>query len=206
MQALNLSLFQWMAAGHSPQPQLLWIASLIAVGSAWLCVAVMGWMAWRHPAQRAYVMATLFAAGVASLVAHAVADAIHLPRPFIVGLSPSYIDHGARGSMPSTHATVMFTIALIFLMRPAARIAGLVLLAVALATGWARVYVGVHYPLDIVGGLVLGAVIAGVFWLLVKLNARFIAPLIARDDARSAPPAPRADQPAVPLAPTSAAH
>ena len=171
MQALNISLFQWMAAGHSPNPQLLSLATLIAVGSSWLCVVVMGWMAWRHPAQRGYVVVTLVVAAVASVVAHAIAGAIHLPRPFVTGLSPSYIDHGARGSLPSTHATVMFTIALVFCLRPALRVAGIVLLAIALITGWARIYVGVHFPFDVMAGLLLAAVLTGVFLLLLRFKA-----------------------------------
>jgi membrane-associated phospholipid phosphatase len=170
MQALNTSLFQWMAAGHSPRPQLLWLASLIAVGSSWLCVAVMGWMAWRHPAQRAYVVATVATAAAATLLAHAMAGAIDMPRPFVAGLSPSYINHAARGSLPSAHATVMFTMALIFCMRPALRVAGLALLAIAIVTGWARIYVGVHYPFDVATGFLLAAVITGAFWLLLKLR------------------------------------
>jgi undecaprenyl-diphosphatase len=186
MQALNTSLFQWMAAGQSPNPQLLWLAVQIAVGSSWLCVAVMGWMAWRHPAQRAYVMAALAAAAVASVLAHTIAQAIHLPRPFVAGLSPVHLDHGARGSLPSTHASVMFTIALIFCLRPALRVAGIVLLAIALVTGWARIYVGVHYPFDVAAGFLLGAALTGAFWLLMKVKERVIVPMIGRDDARAA--------------------
>ncbi|SEA00202.1 phosphatase PAP2 family protein [Variovorax sp. YR216] len=170
MQALNTTLFQWMAAGHSPNPQLLWLAATIAVGSSWLCVAVMGWMAWRHPAQRTYVAATLATAAATTLLAHAIAGAINVPRPFVAGLSPSYINHAARGSLPSAHATVMFTIALIACMRPALRVAGIALLAIALVTGWARIYVGVHYPLDVASGFLLAAAITGVFWLLLKVR------------------------------------
>jgi undecaprenyl-diphosphatase len=99
-----------------------------------------------------------------------------MPRPFIAGLSPAYIEHGARGSLPSTHATVMFTVALILCMRPALRIVGLAILLIGFVTGWARIYVGVHFPLDILGGFVLAMAIAAVFWALVKLSHRFIDP------------------------------
>ena len=186
MQALNISLFQWLAAGNTPHPQLLWLASAIAEGASWACVAIMGWVAWRRPPQRAYAMGTLVAAGVAALTAHALADAINLPRPFALGLSPAHIEHGARGSLPSAHASVMFTVALIFCMRPALRIAGLSMFAIAIVTGWARVYVGVHFPFDIVAGLPLAAAIAAVFWVLVRGSQRFILPRLVRDGARTA--------------------
>jgi undecaprenyl-diphosphatase len=171
MQALNLSLFQWMAAGQSPNAQILWIASLTAQYAAWLCALLVAWIAWRHPAQRTYVLGVLVAAAVASVLAHMLSKAIHLPRPFVVGLSPSYIEHGARGSLPSAHATVMFTVALICCLRPAIRRVGIALFLIALVTGWARIYVGVHFPLDVLAGFVLAAGITAVFWLIWRLVA-----------------------------------
>jgi undecaprenyl-diphosphatase len=62
--------------------------------------------------------------------------------------------------MPSTHASVMFTVALCFLYRPRLRAIGWLLVGLALMTGWARVYVGVHFPLDVAAGLGLGAALA----------------------------------------------
>lgn len=186
MQALNLSLFQAIAAGHDPNAALLWLARLIADGGGvWLCVAVVAWAAWKRPSQRAYLLAALFACGAASLLAHWLAQLIQMPRPFVVGLSPAYIDHGARGSMPSAHASVMFTVALILCLRRPLRAAGLGLFVLALITGWARIYVGVHFPLDVAGGLLLAAAVAGVFALLVWIVGRWIKPMIARDDARN---------------------
>jgi undecaprenyl-diphosphatase len=191
MQALNISLFQWLAAGHDPSSPILWIAALVAERSAWLCVALVAWVAWRRPPQRAYLMACLCACGAAALLAHALANAIQMPRPFVVGLSPAYIEHGARGSMPSAHASVMFTLALVLCLRPALRDLGLAIFAIALVTGWARIYVGVHFPLDVLGGLLLAVVIALVFALLALGVRRIVKPMVARDAAHGAalPPA-----------------
>ena len=189
MQALNISLFQWLGAGHAPDAQFLWLATLVAEGTSWLCLALLAVAAWRQPAQRGYAMATLAAAGVAALAAHALAQALNLPRPFVAGLSPNYIAHGARGSLPSAHASVMFTLALVLCLRPALRTLGLAVLAIALVTGWARIYVGVHFPFDIAAGLALAIVITALFWVLTIVVRRFVVPLVARDTARSAKPA-----------------
>ncbi|RZL88531.1 MAG: phosphatase PAP2 family protein [Variovorax sp.] len=183
MQALNLALFQVLGAGHDPQPQLLWFAAAVAKNSSWLCVALMGWAVWRHPSQRAYVVAALVAAAAASVLAHELADAFGMPRPFTMGLSPAHIEHGARGSMPSAHASVMFTVALVFLLRAPLRALGWGLLLIAALTGWARVYVGVHFPFDIVAGLLLAIAIAAVLWALLRLRGRHRAPArsVSRD-------------------------
>jgi membrane-associated phospholipid phosphatase len=181
MQALNIALFQVLGAGHDPDPLLLWFAGNVAEGASWVCVAMMAWAAWRWPAQRLYALAALVTAAAASLLAHELAEVFAMPRPFVLGLSPAYIEHGIRGSLPSAHATVMFTVGLVFCMRPALRKVGLAILAIAVLTGWARIYVGVHFPFDILAGLLLAGAIAAAFWLLHQLGRRCIAPLIARD-------------------------
>ena len=185
MQALNLSLFQILGAGHSPDALLLWFATSVAQGASWVCVALMAWAAWRWPAQRLYALAALVTAAAASVLAHELAEAFAMPRPFVLGLSPAHIEHGIRGSLPSAHATVMFTVGLVFCLRPVLRKIGLAILAVAVLTGWARIYVGVHFPFDILAGLLLAGAIAAVFWGLQQLGRRFIAPLLARDDLRA---------------------
>jgi membrane-associated phospholipid phosphatase len=116
---LNIALFRVLGAGHQPDARLLWFAGGIAEDSAWLCVALLGWAAWRQPAQRFYLLGTLLAAAAASLLAHVLAEAIGMPRPFVMGLSPAHIEHGVRGSLPSAHATVMFTVGLVFCLRAA---------------------------------------------------------------------------------------
>ena len=189
MQAVNISLFQWLGAGHAPDAHLLWLATLVAEGTSWLCLALLAVAAWRQPAQRGYAMATLAAIGAAALAAHALAQSLNLPRPFVAGLSPNYIAHGARGSLPSAHASVMFTLALVLCLRPALRTLGLAVFAIALVTGWARIYVGAHFPFDVAAGLALAVVITALFWLLAIGVRRIVVPLIARDDARSAKPA-----------------
>jgi membrane-associated phospholipid phosphatase len=185
MQALNIALFQLLGAGHAPDSPLLWFAGNVAEHASWVCVALMAWAAWRWPAQRLYVLAVLVTAGAASLLAHALADALAMPRPFVLGLSPAHIEHGARGSLPSAHATVMFTVGLVFCLRPVLRKIGIAILAVAALTGWARIYVGVHFPFDVLAGLLLAGVITAAFWLLQQFGRRFIAPRIARNGLRA---------------------
>jgi membrane-associated phospholipid phosphatase len=185
MQALNIALFQWLGAGHVPDSPLLWFAGNVAEEASWVCVALMAWAAWRWPAQRLYVLAVLVAAGAASLLAHELAEAFDMPRPFVLGLSPAHIEHGVRGSLPSAHATVMFTVGLVFCLQPALRKIGLAIVGIAGLTGWARIYVGVHFPFDILAGLLLAGAITAAFWSLHQLGRRFIAPLVGRNGLRA---------------------
>ncbi len=188
MTPFDLALFAWMSAGSSPNPWLLAFMSKLAQNGPLLCVAILAVIAWRKPSLRIYLLATLAACGVASLLAQALATAIDLPRPFMLGLSPDYIAHGARGAMPSAHATVMFTMAFALLFRRGLRSWGLAAAAVAAGTGFARVFVGVHFPFDIVAGLLLGALIAGALQLAVALGRRAWTRLGPLDPSAIAPP------------------
>ncbi|MDM0111130.1 phosphatase PAP2 family protein [Variovorax sp. J22R133] len=165
MQALNIELFEWINHSHAPEALLLWFASHGALLCALLVVGVLC----LRPRDGLYAFGIVVAAAVAALVVHGLARAIDEPRPFMLGLGTLRMGHGPRGAMPSAHAAVMFTCALLMLQRPSLRLAGLVALALAAITGWARVYAGVHFPFDIVGGLLLAAVIAAGARLVSRL-------------------------------------
>lgn len=161
MNTWNLKLFELIAGGHQPDSGLLRLASLLAEGSTWLCAALILAAVWMQPAVRARVALVLVAAALASLVSRELAAAIGAPRPFMLGLSPEHISHGARAGLPSTHASVMFTVAFMLIADLRLRAIGLAVLGLAVATAWARIYVGVHFPADVAAGALLGACFAG---------------------------------------------
>lgn len=161
MNSWNLALFDLVAGGHQPDSTLLRIASLLAEGSTWLCAALILAAMWMQPAVRARIALVLAVAALASLVSRELATVIGAPRPFMLGLSPEHISHGARAGLPSTHASVMFTVAFMLIADRRLRAIGLAVLAMAVMTAWARVYVGVHFPVDVAAGALLGACFAG---------------------------------------------
>lgn len=163
MQSLNLTLLHWMAAGYEPQAWLLLAGCVLARGGATLGVLVTIWAFWRRPGERTHIVAVWGAAIAASILTHAIASRLGMQRPFVLGLTPVYIWHSASAAMPSTHACVMATVAFLFLRHAALLDFGGVLLALALLTGWARIYVGVHFPFDVLAGFLLAGVLAGLF-------------------------------------------
>jgi len=78
---------------------------------------------------------------------------LHIPRPFLAGITPLFI-HGGYNSFPSGHATFFAALALSMFFYHKKR--GWWFLVSALAIGLARVIAGVHYPIDIVAGYVIG--------------------------------------------------
>lgn len=177
----DMALFLAMTAGGSPASWLLSVAEVLARFGPWASAGVMLWAGIRRRDERGYLLALLCMAAVASLVAHALASALGYPRPFMLGLAPSHMPHGGSDGLPSTHATVMGLVAFGMLVRRPLRPFGAMAMVLALATGWARIRVGVHFPLDVVAGLGLAAALLTGFlalqWQLrIRLGAQAVIP------------------------------
>lgn len=76
---------------------------------------------------------------------------------------------GGKYAFPSNHATNVAGFAFVFSMFY--RKYWALFWSIALAIGFSRIYVGVHYPLDVIGGLILGSMFAYVVYNLYLLVA-----------------------------------
>lgn len=105
----------------------------------------------------------VFYACVASIVAlvltkWGISPAVGHPRPFVEGPVHQLVAHVPDPSFPSKHASFVFALAAASFF--IGRRFGLWMLLLAVLTGVSRVYVGVHYPGDILGGFLLGSLIS----------------------------------------------
>jgi membrane-associated phospholipid phosphatase len=116
------------------------------------------------------VAATVWA-GAAALVALGIAQvvggAVDRARPYdAMGGVHVLIARSADFSFPSDHATAAGAVA-VGLLFAGRRRWGAIAVACAAVMAFARVYVGVHYPGDVIAGLALGAAVALLGQLLV---------------------------------------
>jgi undecaprenyl-diphosphatase len=119
---------------------------------------------WRRPWFLVLMLASDFVADGLSLVLR---QALGRDRPPLVYPEPKplvAVPH--TGAFPSGHASAAFACATVLAWAsPRLRVPAFVLAA---AIAWSRVYVGVHWPLDVLGGAVLGVLVATA---LLKLAA-----------------------------------
>jgi undecaprenyl-diphosphatase len=108
---------------------------------------------------------TVIAVALADWSASGLKALIDRPRPPLRYAEPKALVHVPRdASFPSGHSATSFAAAtMLSLAFP--KLTPL-LFTLAAAVAFSRVYVGVHYPLDILGGALLGA--------LVALGVRFV--------------------------------
>ena len=132
-----------------------WFGSLyVLIPSAVLAAAAL--LYHRH---RAEVMLCLIGFGGAVLLAHLAKAILARPRPGIVA---PLVDMPVSGSFPSAHTTQLVAFALCAMLiirrilpewQPLVTVIAVLLVT---AVGVSRVYLQVHFPSDVLGGLVMG--------------------------------------------------
>ena len=154
--AADVSLRAWLSAHHTGWlDQVMLALSLLGEGGTiWLMIAAVATI--RQPR----LAAQLWQVALAVLLAYLAVDVALKPfiaraRPFdalpdvhVVGWHP------VTYSFPSGHAASAIAGAFIVsLMLPELRV---LLWALALAIAFSRIYLGVHYPIDVAGGVLVG--------------------------------------------------
>jgi undecaprenyl-diphosphatase len=146
---------------------LNWLfVDLSRIGSNGLVFLVVGLLLaviWRRP----WLFVTLVAAdAAAAALSYGLRQWIGRERPPLVYPEPkTLVSVPHSGAFPSGHTSSAFACATVLAWAsPRLRIPMFVLAA---AIGWSRIYVGVHWPLDVLGGAVLGVLIATALLKLV---------------------------------------
>jgi undecaprenyl-diphosphatase len=129
----------------------------------WLAIALVLAIVWRRPNVLLVVGA---AAASTNLVTSLVKYAVQRDRPPTVVLDPEpLVGVPSTSSFPSGHTSMAFACAFV-ISRVAPRLTVFVFVLAALI-GFSRIYVGVHYPLDVLAGAALGLLVAKALLMLL---------------------------------------
>ena len=157
-ETFNRTLFLQMNGGDRTPAWLIQVATGIADDLIYLIpLLLLGMWLWggstrRNQAIKACLV-TLLALGANQVIGLVWQH----PRPFMIGLGHAWMYHAADSSFPSDHMTVFAGIGLSLLFGGAFRLAAAVLTA-GVAVAWARVFLGVHFPLDMAGAVAVAGV------------------------------------------------
>jgi undecaprenyl-diphosphatase len=104
--------------------------------------------------------------------------AIMRQRPFEVHDFIQKLSGGGGPSFPSGHTTEVFAVTTaMFVMFPEKKWPGAILLAWACMVGYTRMLLGVHYPSDIIGGMLFGILTALIIHLIYNREGLTHEPL-----------------------------
>ena len=168
------------AAVLTPLSHLFLPAGIIAV-----VVLTVGYVVARNRSALPMATATV-AAAAAWALAHVAKAITDRPRPYEAIADAVLRQQPAHGtSFPSSHTAVTLAVAIAlvpFLSRPFATVG----ITYALLVGWSRVYLGVHYPLDVLGAAGIGIAVGGVILLALGLLLHAGRPANAPNTAQGA--------------------
>src|SRR3954471_15622240 len=150
--SINLFVYEHAWLGRGLSVLETWAVPVVAIATfaLWLLARPGGSRRWKLASACA-----LASAALALLINQLIGKVWHRERPFAA--HPSAHVWGSRShdpSFPSDHASAAFAIAFaVFLFD---RVVGSIFLAAALVIGVGRVFVGAHYPADVLAGSLVG--------------------------------------------------
>jgi undecaprenyl-diphosphatase len=179
LDSLNHSLFLALNAGEAPWSAVVFVAIVAAKALIFLVPLhlILIWVGGERTV-RFVALSALLALVIALAVNGLVGAVAYSPRPFVIGLGHTLIDHRPNSSFPSNHATVFFayaaSLAIYGRRTLAAWFAG-----IGLVVAWSRIYLGIHYPGDMLGAAMVSAVAAV---LSASIMMRFGPMLLERSE------------------------
>jgi undecaprenyl-diphosphatase len=159
----------------------VWLGYIDKVGAVWVALAIVVGLVLRLGVLPTGVLALLTAATTfaADSACFGLKDLVDRTRPFVAHpeIHPLYVVHSS--SFPAGHAATAFAGAtlLSYIAPKAAPAFGVLALAIA----YSRVYVGVHYPGDVIVGALVGCLVGAAAVAIVvvsrRRNGRFVQAL-----------------------------
>ena len=152
---LNLSLFSWINASPEATNTSIHFAIFIANDLLYCMILLFAWFWLRgnYDTKKQILKAFIFTS-IAILISQCISHVYYHPRPFVMEVGRTLIYHAPNGSFPSDHMLIFSTIAFSYLFS-AQRKLGIFLLIMAWLVAWSRVYLGVHFPLDMLGAFLM---------------------------------------------------
>jgi len=160
IEQLNMSLFHLINqyAGLNPFIDTLTIFAakymplIIILGLIYLWIK-------RGDKTKDIVLYGVYAAVIGLLINYIIGLVYFHPRPFMIPTGTLLFSYPGDSSFPSDHTTLMLSLTFMLTYFRETRKMGLLFVVLGLIGGFARVFCGVHFPMDILGSVVVSLII-----------------------------------------------
>ncbi|MEX3978528.1 phosphatase PAP2 family protein [Paraburkholderia sp. EG287A] len=172
VETLNRTIFLALNATPATPHWLIAAGTLIADYAILLVPAMLAalWLTGSDE-RRALAVRACFAGLLALGINQLIGLAWYHPRPFASATGHTFLAHAPDSSFPSDHVTLLSAVSFTFLYGGKRGI-GLLALFVDIAVAWARIFVGVHWPFDMIGAAIvawLACMIGSPIWRLAGM-------------------------------------
>lgn len=159
MNVLDMSLFSLINAGAGTPAWRIHCAAFVSNVLPAATVLAIALLALARPERRQTLWVALASMLVTWIAVTAFRTWLPLPRPGALEVGIQWVSHSDRGSFPSLHAAGSFAVAMAYLLERRDRWA-LMLVVAAAAIAGSRVYLGLHFPTDVMAGALVGSLAA----------------------------------------------
>lgn len=172
---INNYLFLLINAGPNAPQTVISTAIFCAQYLIYLPIVIGIFFWFKKPASRDVIYKIIATIIVTLMVAAVLRIFINSPRPFELGIGTNNLLHSSSNSFPSKHACFIFaiTFALYYSMKQkvVTKIFFIASLSISILVCWARIYLGVHWPFDILAATLTSFICASMvnkYWLNPK--------------------------------------
>jgi len=193
MEELNQALFLLINASIHPNSLTVFAAKVLANDTIWIIpLGISAYWLYGAERTRIVVLASCMSGVSGLLINQIIALMWTHPRPFMIGLGQTLIPHAADSSFPSDHLTLVWAVGVTFLLHRDFRFVGSILSLLGIAIAWARIYLGVHFPMDMLGSVFVATAtsrliswredlfVLPLFHLISRLHRSLLSPFIQR--------------------------
>ena len=182
LEAMNLYMFHFF--NGSQDHLLLPVMRYMGLASVTFSGSLLALIYFCNPRRELPTILRVGGTVVLALVFSAVIQQFYMAdRPFVLGLGEQLAYHKPDASFPSDHATFGWAMFMGMLVA-GKRAAAIVMLPVALLLSWSRIFLGLHFPVDILGAMIVSLgggicllsaekpVVATIVWLQKSLRRK----------------------------------
>jgi undecaprenyl-diphosphatase len=157
MTPLNQHLFLLLNAPAGASPIAVGFATVLANDLVYFVpFLLLGLWVWSTSSARAGLLTTSVMAALALFANQVVGQFWYEPRPFMIGLGRTLLHHAPENSFPSDHTTLIVSVGIGLFVTGAAKRWGAVVTVAGAVVGWARIYLGLHFPVDVLVSFLIG--------------------------------------------------
>ena len=163
---LNVDLFYFINHGlQNPlfdltMPYITELGSFVAMLGACLIVIILS-IIFKKQNIKKVALLCLFSLLLAGAIVFILKILFFEPRPFVtLDHVRVLVEEGDPTSFPSGHTTSTFAVVSLLVFKFRNRFWDVILILFGLLIGFSRIYVGVHYPFDVLMGMILGTLVA----------------------------------------------